>query len=100
MSEARVFKHWVTREVLPQIRKTGSYNSNYDYWRNEAELGETEQQRWDEVRRLAEGREDKLHYRVVRHINTTYPDATINAGIGEHLTTDHARMDARLKGYV
>ena len=37
---------------------------------------------------------------MVRHISTTYPDATINAGIGEHLTTDHARMDARLKGYV
>lgn len=25
-AEARRFKHWVTSEVLPQIRKTGSYN--------------------------------------------------------------------------
>ena len=25
LSQARVFKHWVTSEVLPQIRKTGGY---------------------------------------------------------------------------
>ncbi len=39
--EAKVFKHWVTHEVPPQIRKTGSYKSRYDYWRSEAELGTT-----------------------------------------------------------
>lgn len=27
MPDARRFKHWVTHEVLPQIRKTGSYSS-------------------------------------------------------------------------
>lgn len=26
---AKKFKHWVTREVLPAIRKTGAYNSGY-----------------------------------------------------------------------
>ena len=25
LPQARVFKHWVTSEVLPQIRKTGGY---------------------------------------------------------------------------
>ena len=52
MEEAKVFKHWVTREVLPQIRKTGSYKSRYDYWRNEAELGLTSQRRWKEVKKI------------------------------------------------
>lgn len=28
MSSAKKFKHWVTSEVLPSIRKTGSYRSN------------------------------------------------------------------------
>lgn len=28
MKKAKEFKHWVTSEVLPQIRKTGSYNMN------------------------------------------------------------------------
>ena len=100
MTEAKVVKHWVTREVLTQIRKTGSYNSRYDYWRNKPELGATPNERFKEVRRLAEGREDKLHDRVVERIKKQYPDAIINAGVGEHLTTDHARMDAHLKGYT
>ena len=45
MEEAKVFKHWVTREVLPTIRKTGSY-STYRYSRNKSELGTTKQERW------------------------------------------------------
>ena len=28
LDDAKVFKHWVTREVLPQISKTGSYMSH------------------------------------------------------------------------
>ena len=97
---ARLFRRWVTSEVLPQIRKTGSYFGNYAYWRNEAELGPTPRHRWSEVKKLSIGREDELHYQVVSHIKKQYPDATLNAGLGEHLTTDHVRMDAFLKGYV
>jgi prophage antirepressor-like protein len=96
---ARLFKRWVTKEVLPQIRKTGSYSSNYHYWRNETELGESATKRWSEVKRLAKGREDELHYKVVEHIKNRYPKASLNFGGGEHFQTDHARMDAYLKGY-
>lgn len=97
---ADIFTDWVCSEVLPQIRKTGNYNNNYHYNRNKYDLGVTAQQRWIEVQKLAEGREDELHYKVVKHIKHRYPDTTIHAGIGEHLTTDHARMDAYLKGYT
>jgi hypothetical protein len=69
-------------------------------WRTESELGATPKQRWAEVKRLAVGWEDELHYAVTNHIRKQYPDATITEGIGEHLTKDHAKMDARLKGYV
>ena len=93
LEEAKVFKHWVTREVLPQIRKTGSYHSNYHYYRN----GPLE---WSQVHDLAKGMEDQLHYRVVKHIRDRYPNATLNAGLGEHLTTEHARMDSWCKGYT
>jgi len=74
--------------------------AEYAYWRDAGELGPTSQQRWGEVKRLAEGREDQLHYQVVEHIKKTYPTAIVIAGLGEHLTTDHARMDAYLKGYT
>ena len=30
LSQAKVFKHWVTTEVLPQIRKTGGYIPTHD----------------------------------------------------------------------
>ena len=66
-AEAKVFKRWVTREVLPAIRKTGSY-SNYRYSRNENELGKTKQERWKKVRELAIGKEDELHYKIINHI--------------------------------
>ena len=87
LAEAKVFKHWVTREVLPQIRKTGSYQCNYHYYRDGP-------MKWAEVDELAEGREDHLHYKVVKHIRTRYPDAALHAGLGEHLTTRHARVDS------
>lgn len=35
LESARRFKHWVTSEVLPTIRKTGSYSMNGDYDRME-----------------------------------------------------------------
>ena len=72
MEEAKVFKHWVTREVLPAIRKTGSYN-NYRYSRNQNELGTTEQERWKTVRELAIGNEDELQYKII----TTFENNTL-----------------------
>ncbi len=54
---------------------------------------------WGEVDQLATGREDQLPYKFVKHIRDRYPDTTLNAGLGEHLTTRHARMDSWSKGY-
>ena len=54
----------------------------------------------DDVRQLARarGREDILHYDIVAHLGERYPDAIVQAGLGEHLTTKHAGLDAQLKG--
>ncbi len=60
VKSAQVFTDWVCAEVLPSIRKTGSY-STYRYSRNENELGTTKQERWKTVRELAVGKEDELH---------------------------------------
>ena len=99
VKSAEVFQDWVCDEVLPSIRKTGSY-STYRYSRNQNELGTTKQERWRKVRELAVGKEDDLHYRIKEHIEKEYPDVQPLPGLGEHLTTDHARMDAYLKGYT
>jgi hypothetical protein len=90
--EAKVFTDWVCSEVLPQIRKTGSYSLPGHYSSNDIT--------WTEVRAKAVGREDDLHYRIIEHIRKTYPDAVTTPGLGEHQTTDHQRMDSYLKGYA
>ena len=71
--EAKVFKRWVTSHVLPRIRKTCSYKGRHDYWRNSGELGSTPKQRWGEVKKLAVGREDELHYSIAFASNTLTP---------------------------
>ena len=90
--EAKVFTDWVWSEVLPAIRKKGTYSLPGHYCSNEIT--------WPEVREKAVGREDALHYRVIEYIRNTYPDAETIAGLGEHLQTKHQRMDGYLKGYV
>ena len=89
---AEVFQDWVCAEVLPSIRKNGSYNSKYPYRSDSITK--------DEAQEFANGREDRLHYDIVEHIKNRYPDAVLQAGLGEHLTTRHARIDATNKGYT
>ena len=89
---AEVFQDWVCAEVLPSIRKNGSYNSKYPYRSDSITK--------DEAQDFADGREDRLHYDIVQHIKSRYPDAVLQAGLGEHLTTQHARIDATNKGYT
>ena len=89
---AEAFTDWVCSEVLPQIRKTGSYSLPGHYSSNNIT--------WGEVHRKAIGREDELHYKVTEHIRSAYPDAVITPGLGEHHVTDHQRMDSYLKGYA
>ena len=89
---AEAFSDWVCSEVLPKIRKTGSYSVPGHYSSNNIS--------WKEVFEKAVGREDALHYKVIRYIRSTYPDAETIVSLGEHLQTDHQRMDSYLKGYV
>ena len=81
---AEVFQDWVCEEVLPQIRKTGSYMS-HDEAVNKIRnpTGET-----------------KLHYKVKAYIARKYPNVIISAGQGENQTTEFQRMDAKAKGYT
>ena len=81
---AEVFQDWVCEEVLPQIRKTGSYMSHDEAVNKiRSPTGET-----------------KLHYKVKAYIARKYPNVIISAGQGENQTTEFQRMDAKAKGYT
>ncbi len=92
VKSAEVLTGWVCSEVLPSIRTTGSYNSKYPYRSDSITK--------DEAQEFANGREDGYPYDVVKHIQARYPDAVLQAGLGEHLTKLHARIDATIKGYI
>jgi len=80
--EAKVFKRWVCSEVLPSIRKTGTYSTPL--------LGQ-------QIRLL---NETDLHYKVMDCIRAQFPELHVIPGLGEMQTTTQQRSDGYKKGYV
>jgi prophage antirepressor-like protein len=86
LTSAREFQRWVFNEVLPSIRKTGSY-----------ELPEPKPLDGNQLKLL---NETDLHYAIIRYIRNYHPDALIIAGLGEYQDTVQRRSDAYHKGYI
>lgn len=86
MEKAKLFKKWVTSEVLPTIRKTGKYELR------PASI----------TRRLTFRIENEhdLQCRVVSFIRTYYPDALFSSNQGELQDTPAKRIDAKCMGYL
>ena len=84
LETAKKFKHWVTSQVLPSIRKYGQYkmfdNPNNKMFKIENETD--------------------LHYKVVQLIRNYYPDSILVAGLGENQDTEEKRLDSYKKGYL
>jgi prophage antirepressor-like protein len=83
---AEEFQDWVFRDVLPSIRKTGSYS--------------LPKQRSLQDKQLSLMNETDLHYQVVRHIREWYPNVIIIPGLGEYQDSSAKRCDAWSKGYI
>ncbi|CAB3980251.1 Hypothetical predicted protein [Paramuricea clavata] len=85
LNTAKEFRRWVFNEVLPSIRKTGSYElpDRRSLWYNQMILiNETD-----------------LHHTVVSYIRNNHPKAVIVPGLGEYQDTVSKRCDAWKKGY-
>lgn len=83
---AKEFKRWVTNEVLPSIRKNGTYTMN-----NISNVAQNKQ--------LKCNNETDLHYNVVKFIKRYIPDAVLCPTLGELQDTSEKRIDAYNKGY-
>ena len=83
LETAKKFKHWVTSQILPSIRKYGYYklfdNPNNKMFKIENEMD--------------------LHSKVVELIRNFYPDALLVASLGENQDTSEKRIDSWKKGY-
>jgi prophage antirepressor-like protein len=86
--EAKVFKRWVTSEVLPSIRKTGSYALPPPV------------QPALVAKQIKLLNETDLHNKVVDLIRNTFPELLPVPGLGELQDTPKKRSDAYKKGYV
>ena len=79
LETAKKFKHWVTSQVLPSIRKYGQYKLFDSPWNKMIMIGS----------------ETDLHYKVVNLIRRYYPDSILVAGLAENQDTEDKRLDSR-----
>jgi prophage antirepressor-like protein len=82
-AEAKVFKRWVTSEVLPSIRKTGEYKIKKELIGNQISIMN----------------ESDLQSNVIKFIKTMFPNAVYVVGLGELQDTVWKRSMAYKQGY-
>ena len=89
LESAKVFKRWVTKDVLPSIRKMGSYLMPIDVGHkfNNALTFKTEN-------------ETDLHVKVVSFLKNRFPHSIFVASLGENQDTSIKRIDSFNKGYI
>ena len=80
IESTQVFKRWVTKEVLPSVRKTGRYS--YD---------DTNRKYNDSLTFKIENELD-LHIKVVSFLKKRYPNSIFTATLGENQDTSRKRI--------
>ena len=87
LESAKNFKRWVTKDVLPSIRKTGRYDYSIDNKYNNTLTFKIEN-------------EMDLHVRVVSFLKKRYPHSLFTVTLGENQDTVHKRINSFKKGYL
>ena len=87
LESAKVFKRWVTKNVLPSIQKTGRYDYCIDHKYNNTLTFKIEN-------------EMDLHVEVVSFLKTRYPHSLFTVTLGENQDTAFKRIDSFKKGYL
>jgi prophage antirepressor-like protein len=85
LESAKKFKQWVTKEVLPSIRKTGSYSMNHKVKPNLTFKIENE---------------TDLHAKIVSFIKRWFENSLFVASLGENQDTSYKRINSYKKGYL
>ena len=87
LESAKNFKRWVTKDVLPSIRKTGRYDYCIDHKYNNTLTFKIEN-------------EMDLHVKVVYFLKKRYPHSLFTVTLGENQDTVHKRINSFKKGYL
>ena len=87
LESAKAFKRWVTKDVLPSIRKTG----RYDYCMNH---------KYNNTLTFKIENQTDFHVKVVSFLKKRYPHSLFTVTLGENQDTVHKRIDSFKKGYL
>ena len=87
LESAKVSKRWVTKDVLPSIRKTGRYDYCIDHKYNNTLTFKIEN-------------ETDLHVKVVSFLKKRYPQSLFTVTLDENQDTAFKRIDSFKKGYL
>ena len=87
LESAKAFKRWVTKDVLPSIRKTG----RYDYCINH---------KYNNTLTFKIENEMDYHAKVVSFLKKRYPHSLFSVTLGENQNTVHKRINSFNKGYL
>ena len=87
LESAKAFKRWVTKDVLPSIRKTGRYDYCIDHKYNNMLTFKIENKM-------------DLHVKVISFLEKRYPHSLFTVTLGENQDTVHKRIDSFKKGYL
>ena len=87
LESAKVFKRWVTKDVLPSIRKTGRYDYCIDH-------------KYNNTLTFKIANEMDLHVKVVSFLKKRYPHTLFTVTLRENQDTVHKRIDSFKKGYL
>ena len=88
LESAKAFKRWVTKDVLPSIRKTGRYS--YDDMNH----------KYNNALTFKIENETDLHVKVVSFLKKRYRHSLFNVTLGKNQDTVHKRIDSLKKGYL
>ena len=87
LESAKVFKRWVTKDVLPSIRKMGRYDYCIDH-------------KYSNTLTFNIENEMDLHVKVVSFLKKRYPHSLFSVTLGENQDTVLKRIDSFQKGYL
>ena len=87
LESAKAFKRWVTKDVLPSIRKTGRYDYCIDHKYNNTLTFKIEN-------------ETDLHVKVISFLKKRYHHSLFTVTLGENQDTVYKRIDSFKKGYL
>lgn len=90
--EAKEFKKWVIHDVLPALRKDGTYTCIKDT----VDVSKKRKIVYPQYEMM---NESDLHFKVIHFLRKHYPDTVLIPGLGELQRSPSIRVDAWKKGY-